>query len=98
MLSSTNWLGRNPLKVEIRVRASLRVPHGVVAQLAEHLLCKQGVESSSPCHSDHTLSFEMVDVSDLDRRFKALKRFNEKSLVLAALKRMALTMVCSVRW
>ena len=46
---------------ELKIRAKARVdsrgtPHGGIAQLGEHLLCKQGVNGSSPFISTMTTS------------------------------------------
>ena len=43
-----SWLERRPVTAEVVGSSPIRVVHGVLAQLGEHLPYKQGVIGSSP--------------------------------------------------
>ena len=64
---SSVWLERTPDKGEVGSSSLPRpamtvVSHGAVAQLGEHLLCKQGVTGSIPVSSTKVLSFSIYIV------------------------------------
>jgi hypothetical protein len=63
----------HPDPPRIGARRSFATGHGAVAQLGEHLLCKQGVVGSSPISSTKDA-----------RREREYPRWSQRSIVLSA--------------
>ena len=63
--------------------ASLRGEYGGLAQLVEHLLCKQGVSGSSPLISTKTLTSNQFKAQgsgfELERRSSEVSEFSPKA-------------------